>query len=96
MPFTVSAFALRGGLGSRTDFFEACSAFTHVTACLVAESPAATLSTGGFSRFVTSAAAPIATGRSDPVAGRDSHPQDLSAFSRRTSKSVLIGELIGS
>ena len=92
----MSAFALRGGLGSRTDFFEACSAFTQVTACLIARSPAATLCTEGSDGFVTSTVAPIATGRSDPVAGRDSHPQDLSAFSRRTSKSVLIGELIGS
>src|ERR1022692_2582591 len=50
--------------------FEACSAFTRVTTCRLAESPYATLSTGGFSGFVASTAAPIATGRSDPVPGR--------------------------
>jgi dihydroorotate dehydrogenase (NAD+) catalytic subunit len=31
----------------------------------------------------------------DPVAGRDSHPQDLSAFERRTSKSVTLAPRTG-
>jgi hypothetical protein len=43
--------------------------FTHVTACMLAELPEATPYTGGFSRFVTSTAAPIATGWSDPLPG---------------------------
>ncbi len=43
--------------------------FTHVTACMLAELPEATPYTGGFSRFVTSTSAPIATGRSDPLPG---------------------------
>ena len=42
-----------------------------------------TLYTGGFSRFVTSTTAPIATGWSD-LAGRDSHPLRNRAFARRT------------
>jgi len=71
----LTAFAAHSRLGFRDNRFEACSAFTHVTACLLAKSPKATLCTRGFGSFVTSAAAPIATGRSDPVAGRDSHPQ---------------------
>jgi hypothetical protein len=75
--------------GSRINIFEACSAFTHVTACLFAGSPEATLSTRGFDGFVTSTAAPIATGRSDPVAGRDLHPLDLSTFARRTTEECL-------
>ena len=50
----------------------------------------ATLYTGGFSGFVTSAAAPIATGRNDSVPGRDLHPLKNSDFSRRTRK---LGEL---
>src|ERR1019366_4524038 len=54
-------------VGSCIISFEACSAFTRVTTCRLAESPNATLSTGGFSGFVASTAAPIATGRSDPV-----------------------------
>jgi hypothetical protein len=88
----MSAFAAQSRLGSRLDNVEACSAFTHVTACRFARSPEATLSTRGFGGFVTSTAAPIATGRSDPVAGRDSHPLDLSALARRTSRSVTNGE----
>jgi hypothetical protein len=49
--------------------FEACSAFTRVTACLLAESPEATLCIEGFGSIVTSTAAPIATGWSDPMPG---------------------------
>jgi len=52
----------------------------------------ATLCTEGSDGFVTSTAAPIATGRSDPVAGRDSHPQDLSTFPRRTYEERLARE----
>ena len=39
--------------------------FTRVAACLLAESPKTTLYTRGFDGFVTSTAAPIATGWSD-------------------------------
>ncbi|MGA9245157.1 MAG: hypothetical protein WBW03_24635, partial [Silvibacterium sp.] len=61
-------------VGSCIALFEACSAFTRVTAYMLAKSPKATSYTGGFSGFVSSPAAPIATGWSDPVPGRDSHP----------------------
>jgi hypothetical protein len=44
---------------------EACSAFSHVTACLLAKSPEATLSVEGFNDFVTSILAPTATGWND-------------------------------
>src|SRR5713226_3201608 len=44
----------------------------------------ATLSIEGFSGFVTSTAASTATGRSEPVPGRDLHPLKTNAFSRRT------------
>ena len=74
-------------VGSRVTLFEACSAFTHVTACRLAESPMATLYLRGFGNFVTSIAAPMATGWSDQLAGRDSHPLKISALSRRTLKS---------
>jgi hypothetical protein len=40
----------------------------------------ATLYTGGSDGFVTSAAAPIATEWSEPVLGRDFHPQLISAL----------------
>ena len=71
-------------VGSCITCFEACSAFTRVTTCRLAESPYATLFTGGFSGFVASTAAPIATGWSEPVPGWDLHPLLTSAFSRRT------------
>jgi hypothetical protein len=38
----------------------------------------------GFDGFVASTAAPIATGWSDPVAGRELHPLKIHALSRRT------------
>ena len=44
-----------------------------LTACTLAGSPKATPYIGGFSYFVTSIAAPIASGRSD-LAGWDFHP----------------------
>ena len=49
--------------------FEACSAFTHVSACLLAESPKAIRYIKGFDGFVTSSTAPTATGWSDPMPG---------------------------
>jgi hypothetical protein len=48
-----------------------------------------TLYTGGFSRFVTSTTAPIATGWSD-LAGRDSHPLRNRAFARRTKNRTRV------
>ena len=59
-----------GRVGSCVSLFEACSAFTHVTACTLAKSPFTTLYTRGFSSFVASTAALIATGWSEPVPGR--------------------------
>jgi hypothetical protein len=56
-------------VGFRITLFEACSAFTRVMACTLAESPMATRYTEGFNRFVTSSIAPIATGWSDPLPG---------------------------
>jgi hypothetical protein len=46
-------------VGLRVDVFEACSAFTRVTACTLALSPYfVTRFTEGFNRFVTSTIAP--------------------------------------
>ena len=44
----------------------------------------ATLYIEGFSGFVTSTAASIATGWSDPVPGRDLHPLKTTTFPQRT------------
>jgi len=43
---------IHGRVGFRITLFEACSAFTRVTACILAKSPKVTLYTRGFSRFV--------------------------------------------
>ncbi len=56
-------------VGSHISGFEACSAFTHVPACMIARPPTAALYTEGFGRFVTSTTAPIATGWSDQLPG---------------------------
>src|ERR1700730_3859259 len=45
--------------------FEACSAFPRVTACPLALSPIRDTHSEGFSYFVTSIAAPVASGWSD-------------------------------
>jgi len=48
-------------VGPRIDLFEACSAFTRVTACTLALSPYfVTRLPEGFSHFVTSMTAPVA------------------------------------
>jgi len=49
----------------------------------------ATFCTEGFSSFVASAAASIATGWNEQVPGRVTHPLWISAFSRRTEKMRL-------
>jgi len=67
-------------VGSCIISFEACSAFTRVTTCRLAESPYAILYTGGSDGFVTSTAAPIASGWNDPVPGRVYLPLWFSAF----------------
>src|SRR6185437_2101125 len=49
-------------VGLRIVLFEACSAFTHVAACTLALSPIRDTLSEGFSYFVTSIAAPVASG----------------------------------
>ena len=49
-------------VGLRIVLFEACSAFTRVTACTLALSPIRDTLIEGFSHFVTSMTAPIASG----------------------------------
>src|SRR5206468_2426184 len=50
--------------------FGACTAFTIVAACRLAEPPEAARCLEGFDGFVTSTAAPIATGWSDQLGKR--------------------------
>src|SRR5713226_4481800 len=49
-------------VGLRIVLFEDCSAFTRVTACTLALSPIRDTHSEGFSQFVTSVAAPVASG----------------------------------
>src|SRR5438552_2219023 len=59
---------------STSSVFEACSAFTRVTACSLAESPAATLCIGVLRCFVTSTYRPDCYRLRRTLAGWDSHP----------------------
>jgi hypothetical protein len=60
-------------VGLRIVLFEACSAFTHVAACTLARSPIRDPLPEGFSHFVTSMTAPVASGGSE-IAGWAFHP----------------------
>ena len=74
-------------VGLRIVLFEACSAFTRVTACTLALSPIRDTLSEGFSHFVTSIAAPAASGWS--VAGWNLHPLESAALSRRTPQADI-------
>jgi hypothetical protein len=80
-------------VSSCINFFEACIAFTLVTACKLAKSPKATLCTRGSSSFVTSTTALIATGWSEPVPGRVCPAVDQ-RLSRRTQLPVYQSDRI--
>jgi hypothetical protein len=90
--FSLPRYGSRVGL--HIDLFEACSAFTRVAACTLALPPIRDTLIEGFSHFVTSMTAPIASGWS--VAGWDLHPLESAAFARRTPMAchfVIVGLL---
>ena len=60
-------------VGLRIVLFEACSAFTRVTACTLALSPIRDTLPEGFSHFVSSTAAPVASGWSGLPGGTCTH-----------------------
>src|SRR5215470_4734830 len=60
-------------VGLHIDLFEACSAFTRVAACTLALSPNRDTLIEGFSHFVTSMTAPIASGWSESPGGACTH-----------------------
>src|SRR5262245_46734320 len=60
-------------VGLHIVLFEACSAFTRVTACTLARSPIRDPLIEGFSHFVTSMTAPIASGWSESPSGPFTH-----------------------
>jgi hypothetical protein len=69
-------------VGDHIGLFEACSTFTRLTACRLAASPKRHICLEGSDGLVTSTAAPIATGWSDPVAGWELHPLKTHTFFR--------------
>src|SRR6476620_11973516 len=77
-------------VGLRIVLFEDCSAFTRVTACTLALSPIRDTLIEGFSHFVTSMTAPIASGWSGCRVG--SHPLESAALSRRTPVADILDE----
>src|SRR6201982_180670 len=60
-------------VGLHIVLFEACSAFTRVAACTLALSPIRDTLIEGFSHFVTSMTAPIASGWSESPGGPCTH-----------------------
>src|ERR1700739_4492050 len=60
-------------VGLHIVLFEACSAFTRVAACTLALSPNRDTLIEGFSHFVTSMTAPIASGWSESPGGACTH-----------------------
>src|ERR1700746_3883262 len=75
-------------VGLRIVLFEACSAFTCVTACTLALSPMRDTHSEGFSYLVTSIAAPVASGWSVSPGGTCTHwkaPPSHGAHPNRTS-----------
>jgi hypothetical protein len=61
-PNRISLPRKSGRVGLRIVLFEVCSAFTRVTVCTLALSPIRDTHTEGFSHFVTSMTAPVASG----------------------------------
>src|SRR3954447_20412863 len=69
--FSLPRYGRRVGL--HIDIFEACSAFTRVAACTLALSPIRDTLIEGFSHFVASMTAPIASGWSESPGGTCTH-----------------------
>src|ERR1700687_1512842 len=74
-------------VGLRIVLFEACSAFTRVTACTLALSPIRDTLTEGFSHFVSSMTAPVASGWSGCRVGLA--PTGKRRLSRRTPEADI-------
>src|SRR6266403_5548557 len=76
----------RSGLSPHTPC-QSPGALTRVAACTLALPPIRDTLIEGFSHFVTSMTAPIASGWA--VAGWDLHPLESAAFARRTPEAVV-------
>ena len=82
-------------VGFRISIFEACSAFTRVTAYMLARSPKATVTIGGFGCFVTSTAAPTATGWSDSCQAGLAPAEDLRLSTAHGTQYLIIDRVDG-
>ena len=84
-------------VGLRIVLFEACSAFTRVAACTLALSPIRDTLIEGFSHFVTSMTAPIASGWSGCRVGLapTGKRRLVTAHTRTGHRASLIGRLSG-
>src|SRR5258708_10813182 len=88
-PIRVSLPRYGSRVGLHIVLFEACSAFTCVAACTLALSPIRDTLIEGFSHFVTSMTAPIASGWSD-IAGWGLHPPESAPLARRTPPADIL------
>ena len=77
-------------VGPHDNLFEVCTAFTCVAACTLALPPIRDTLSEGFSHFVSSMTAPVASGGSE-FAGWGFHPLESAAFARRTSRAAVSG-----
>src|SRR3982750_4519947 len=73
-------------VGSHVARFEACSAFTRVTACLLAGSPERPFASKASAASLPPPPLRLLPAGATRVAGRDLHPLKIRAFSRRTQK----------
>jgi hypothetical protein len=81
-------------VGLRIVLFEAYSAFTRITACTLARSPSRDPLSEGFGYFVTSIAAPVASGWSDRRVGlAPTGKRRLSTAHTRTGPKTLAYEV---
>ena len=88
-PSRISLPRYDGQVGPHIVLFEVCTAFTRVAACTLALSPIRDTLIEGFSHFVTSMTAPVASGGSE-FAGWGLHPLESAALSRRTPIAVIV------
>jgi hypothetical protein len=78
-------------VGLHIDLFEACPAFNRVAACTLALSPIRDTIIEGFSQFVTSLSAPIASGWSISPGGACTHWKAPPLHGARRQQSVRAG-----
>ena len=82
-------------VGLHIVLFEACSAFTRVTACTLALSPIRDTLIEGFSHFVTSIAAPVASGWSGCRVGLAPTGKRRLVTAHTLSRRWMFGRILG-